>query len=46
MRNFALIEMETVDEAVNAIRSLNGQKVDGHTIKVNEARLQGYQSRF
>jgi cold-inducible RNA-binding protein len=39
MRNFAFIEMETASEALNAIQRLDGHDVDGHTIKVSEARL-------
>ena len=38
MRNFAFVEMGTATEASKAIQSLNGQIVDGHEIKVTEAR--------
>jgi RNA recognition motif-containing protein len=37
-RNFAFVEMATAAEASKAIESLNGQEVDGHEIKVSEAR--------
>lgn len=37
-RGFAFVEMETQAEAEAAIRSLNGQTVDGRQIVVNASR--------
>ena len=37
-RGFAFVEMSTRDEAVEAITNLNGQDLDGRTIKVSEAK--------
>jgi len=37
-RGFGFVEMASADEANNAIRSLNGQTVDGRDLKVNQAR--------
>ena len=36
VRNYALIDMATAEEAMTAIRLLNGQMVDGHRIKVSD----------
>ncbi len=38
MRNFAFVEMETASETLKAIQLLDGHDVDGHTIRVSEAR--------
>ena len=37
-RGFAFVEMAGKDEAMAAISGLNGQDMDGRTIKVNEAK--------
>jgi RNA recognition motif-containing protein len=37
-RGFAFVTMGSAEEAQAAIRGLDGQKVDGRPIKVNEAR--------
>ena len=37
-RGFAFVEMPTKNEAIAAISGLNGQELDGRTLKVNEAR--------
>jgi RNA recognition motif-containing protein len=37
-RGFAFVEMSSKDEADAAIRGLNGQELNGHTLNVNEAR--------
>ncbi len=37
-KGFAFIEMETDDEANNAINSINGQELDGRELRVAEAR--------
>jgi RNA recognition motif-containing protein len=37
-RGFAFVEMATDDAAQAAIAALNGQKVDGQQLTVNEAR--------
>jgi RNA recognition motif-containing protein len=37
-RGFAFVEMTDTAEAANAINALNGQKLLGRTINVNEAR--------
>jgi len=37
-RGFAFVEMSVKDEAMEAISSLNGQEVDGRTLKVSEAK--------
>ncbi len=37
-KGFAFIEMETDDEANNAIKSINGHELDGRELRVAEAR--------
>lgn len=37
-RGFAFVEMETPEDATAAIAAMDGQSVDGRTLKVNEAR--------
>ncbi len=37
-RGFAFVEMETPADALKAIKTCNGQMVDGREIKVNEAK--------
>src|SRR3954462_1234947 len=37
-RGFAFVEMPNDDEALNAIKALDGKKVAGRALKVNEAR--------
>ena len=37
-RGFAFVEMETPADALKAIKTCNGQEVDGREIKVNEAK--------
>lgn len=37
-KGFAFIEMSSDGEAQKAIQELNGSSLDGHVIKVNEAR--------
>jgi len=37
-RGFAFVEMSSNDEAQKAIEELNGTSLDGHEIKVNEAK--------
>jgi cold-inducible RNA-binding protein len=37
-RGFAFIEMSNKSEAIKAIQGLDGQDMNGRTIKVNEAR--------
>jgi cold-inducible RNA-binding protein len=37
-RGFAFVEMSAQSEAAAAIDGLNGQELDGRTLKVNEAR--------
>ncbi len=37
-RGFAFVEMSTKDEADKAISGLNGQELDGRTVKVSEAK--------
>ena len=37
-KGFGFVEMSTTDEAQAAVNALNGQEVDGRTIRVNEAR--------
>jgi len=37
-RGFAFVEMSARDEAAEAISGLNGQELDGRTLKVSEAR--------
>ncbi len=44
-KGFGFVEMSTDEEAQNAITSLNGQEVDGRSLKVNEARPQAERSR-
>jgi RNA recognition motif-containing protein len=36
-KGFAFVEMSNDDEAKSAISALNGQELDGRSIKVNEA---------
>ena len=40
-RGFGFVEMPDSGEAQKAIEALNGQEVDGRTLKVNEARPRG-----
>ena len=40
-RGFGFVEMATAEEAQNAISKLNGQSVDGRTIRVELASPQG-----
>jgi len=40
-RGFGFVEMPDSAEAQKAIEALNGQEVDGRTLKVNEARPRG-----
>ena len=37
-RGFAFVEMASSEDAQNAISALDGQEVDGRTLKVNEAK--------
>jgi len=37
-KGFAFVEMSNKEEAINAIRELNGAELDKRNIKVNEAR--------
>ncbi|HDL03516.1 MAG: RNA-binding protein [Candidatus Zixiibacteriota bacterium] len=37
-RGFAFVEMSAKDEAIKAIGNLNGQELDGRTLKVSEAK--------
>ena len=37
-RGFALVEMQSPDEARQAIKLLNGKEMGGYQIRVNEAR--------
>jgi cold-inducible RNA-binding protein len=37
-RGFAFVEMETPEDATAAIAAMDGQSVDGRSLKVNEAR--------
>jgi RNA recognition motif-containing protein len=37
-RGFAFVEMFASDEATDAISGLNGQELDGRTLKVSEAK--------
>lgn len=37
-KGFAFVEMENDEEAVKAMQELNGAKLDGRTLTVNEAR--------
>lgn len=37
-RGFAFVEMTSKDEAVAAIRGLNGQELNGRALNVNEAK--------
>ena len=37
-RGFAFVEMETPADALKAIKTCNGQMLDGREIKVNEAK--------
>ena len=37
-RGFAFVEMESDDDAQNAISELDGKEVDGRELKVNEAK--------
>lgn len=37
-RGFAFVEMETPEDATAAIAAMDGQTVDGRSLKVNEAR--------
>jgi RNA recognition motif-containing protein len=37
-RGFGFVEMSTQEEAESAIDQMNGQELDGRTLKVNEAR--------
>lgn len=37
-RGFAFVEMSSAEEANSAIASLDGQDVDGRSLKVNEAK--------
>ncbi len=39
-RGFSFVEMATSDEAEQAIVSLNGVKMDGHTLTVRKALFQ------
>ena len=39
-RGFGFVEMATSDEAEQAIASLNGVEMDGHTLTVREALFQ------
>ena len=38
LRDFAFVEMGTAEEAAKAIELFNGHELDGHAIKVSEAR--------
>jgi RNA recognition motif-containing protein len=40
-RGFGFVEMPDSSEAQKAIEAINGQEVDGRTLKVNEARPKG-----
>jgi RNA recognition motif-containing protein len=40
-RGFGFVEMETNEEAQKAVSMLNGQRLDGRTIKVEVANPQG-----
>ncbi len=51
-KGFAFVEMANDNEALNAIKALNGKEVDGRPLKVNEAidkssrfNQRGYQRR-
>lgn len=37
-KGFGFVEMDNDDEAKEAINSLDGEEIDGRSIKVNEAR--------
>ena len=37
-RGFAFVEMSANDEAAEAVSGLNGQEMDGRTLKVSEAK--------
>lgn len=37
-RGFAFVEMATKEEATTAINDMNGQDLNGRTLKVNEAK--------
>src|SRR5512134_3756086 len=37
-RGFAFVEMATEDDAQKAVAALDGQQLDGRTLKVSEAR--------
>jgi RNA recognition motif-containing protein len=37
-RGFAFVEMATKAEAISAISNLNGQEMDGRTLKISEAK--------
>ncbi len=39
-RGFGFVELETKSDGQRAISMFNGKDVDGHTLKVNEARPQ------
>jgi len=39
-KGFAFVEMETAEEAKNAISNLDGKELDGRSIRVNEAKPQ------
>ena len=44
-RGFGFVEMGTHEAAQTAINTVNGSKLNGHTITVNEARSQGDRAR-
>lgn len=44
-KGFGFIEMESVQEAQNAISSLDGSELDGRSMKVNEAKPQEKRDR-
>lgn len=44
-RGFGFVEMGTGEAAQKAIQTLNGSKLNGRTIVVNEARPQGDRTR-
>ena len=39
-KGFGFVEMSTEEEAKKACQTLDGSSLDGHTLKVNEARPQ------
>lgn len=44
-KGFAFVEMETIQQAQDAISSLNGSDLDGRSMKVNEAKPQEKRER-